>query len=189
MNLPYWEYFLSIESDLEKCTKYISFSENNYNAYSVEFAKIIMTASAEIDNIAKELCREINPQSSPRNINDYKNIILEHYQNFHTLEIEIVRYDLKFKPWEDWNTQTPSWWRDYNDIKHNRTQNFEKANLGNALKSVSALLTIILYYYDKKFGRQNINIDAFFAPRLFSPIEPTTNNFQNGGIYWSYTLP
>ncbi len=190
MSLPYWEYFLSLESDLEQCSKYVDFSQTNFNSNSVEFAKIIMMASAEIDTIAKEICKLINNRSNARNINQYASEILNQYPNLISLEIEIPRYSLSFKPWDRWSSSSsPTWWKSYNNIKHNRTANFSEATLKNAILSVSGLLTMILYFYDEKYGTQKPEIDAFFSPKLLSPVEQNQTGFSGGGIYWSYKLP
>ena len=78
MSLEYWEYFLAIESDLENCCRYVEFSSDNYGTYSIEFARIIMAASAEFDTLAKNLCqaileRKLKPNED--NINKYNQIM------------------------------------------------------------------------------------------------------------------
>ena len=189
MSLPYWEYFLSLESDLEQCAKYIDFSQTNFNSNSVEFAKIIMISSAEIDTISKEICKLINPSSTARNINHYASEILQQYPNLTSLEIDIPRYSITLKPWDGWsNSSSPAWWTSYNNIKHDRTANFTEANLENTLLSISGLLVMILYFYDAKYGTNQTMIDAFFSPKLLSPIDQTQASFGAGGVYWSYVL-
>lgn len=190
MSLQYWEYFLSIESDLEKCSRYIDFSSENYNTFSVELAKIIMTSSSEFDTVAKEICKLISAETNADNINDYFKIITSKYTNFCKFEAQIPRYGLSFKPWNGWtNSNSPTWWQAYNKIKHDRTNNFYKATLENALNSVSGLLGGILYFYDCKFNKILPDIDMFFAPRLFSIKNPNVVGFDSPDITWDYTLP
>lgn len=141
MALEYWEYFLSIESDLEKCSKYVDFSVNNYQTYSVEFARIIMAAGAEVDTVAKEFCKLINPASNAENIKQYAGVILNKYPNIVNVEMAISRYDLIVKPWDGWsNNSSPVWWQGYNKIKHDRTKYFERANLINSISASAGLL-------------------------------------------------
>lgn len=189
MNLPYWEYFLALESDLEKSTQYVDFSIRNFNTYSVEFAIIIMSAASEFDTVAKEICKIVAPAAPCSNIDHYCLTISSRYKNFCSLEIEVPRYGLLLSPWQGWRQKnSPSWWKGYNAIKHDRTASFHLANLENALLSVSGLLVAILYFYDCKYGIGKPPIDAFFAPRLFSPKDPYPSELYGGGIYWSYTL-
>jgi hypothetical protein len=79
VSLPYWNYFKSIEADLEACSRYVEFTAANFHTYSVEFARIIMAAGSEIDTVAKELCRQIDPTRKPKNINEYQPIITGKY--------------------------------------------------------------------------------------------------------------
>lgn len=191
MALEYWEYFLSIEWDLEKCARYVDFSSNNYDTNSVEFARIIMAAAAEVDTIAKELCKLIDPQSNAGNICQYAGIILEKYPNLVNIEIIINRYDLYVKPWNGWsNNSSPSWWQGYNKIKHDRTANFDRANLKNAISSVAGLLLILLYYLKEKNGEQVETISAFYSPKILDVVDSRpSDGWSNGGVLWSYYLP
>lgn len=165
MTPPYWNYFLSIESDLEQCGRFVEFSQDNFHTYSIEFARIIMAASSEFDNVAKALCKTISPGEKPSTINKYYPIIKGKYPKFLDCEILLPRYNLSVKPWKNWtDTSSPDWWsKGYNKIKHKRDCHFPQANLENAILSTAGLLIGILYYYDLTF--QNIpEIDR--APKL-----------------------
>ncbi len=98
MSLKYWEYFLSIEYDLGKCTKFIEFDTINYDTFSIELAKIIISTSAEFENVAKDLCKLIKQTLSQDNIVNIYPILLQEFSNFCNIEISIPRYRLQFKP-------------------------------------------------------------------------------------------
>ncbi len=169
MSEKYWEYFLSLEDDLERCTKYVDFAAKNYKTFSNEFAKIIMSASAEFENVAKDLCGLIDPSCNPNKINIesiYKTIGKE-YPKMFTIRVLVTRYKLTLRPFNKWTaTKRPEWWSDgYNQIKHDRTNNFEKANLEYALLSTSGLFVVILYFHQKMSG--GIHVDINRAPSLF----------------------
>jgi hypothetical protein len=168
MNLPYWDYFLSIESDLEQCGRFVEFSEQNFNTYSIQFARIIMAASSEFDNVAKALCKTISPSESALSINEYYPIIQKKYPKFFECEVHLYRYNLCFKPWEGWTAEGgPEWWsKGYNKIKHNRDDHFSQANLKNAIVSTAGLLVGIVYYYNSSYDECPA-IKINLAPRLF----------------------
>ncbi len=192
MALEYWEYFLSIESDLEKCTRYVDFSSNNYNTNSVEFARVIMAAAAEVDTISKELCKLIAPQANAENICQYASIILKKYPSVVNVEMAINRYDLVVKPWDGWsNNGSPLWWQECNKIKHDRTANFDRANLLNAISAVTGLLSILLYYFKEKDGGHAEDISAFYSPKFLDVVDRRhqSDGFSNGGVFWEYYLP
>ena len=183
------EYYMALESDLEKCSRYVDFSETNFTTHSLEFARIIMAACAEIDTIAKEFCNLINTQSTSRNILEYANEILSVSPNITKIEIASPRYNLKVKPWDSWGgTVSPNWWKANNNIKHDRANNYEDANFFNALSATGGLLSILLYFYNYKDGKQ-LEISAFDGPRLLCVTDGSQGgDWENGGIFWSYNL-
>ena len=185
MSFKYWEYFLSLENDLERCAKFVEFSTDNYESYSNEFAKLIMAASAEFENVAKDLCELISPGSKPGNIEDIYPIIFGHFPQFGTVEVSIPRYKLTLKPWDAWtNSVRPEWWsKGYNKIKHSRTEHFKKANLCNALHAMAGLFTAILYYHHKLSGHITIKFER--TPALFD----IADDGLNATIITTYTVP
>lgn len=188
MNYKYWEYFLSLESDLERCTRYIEFHESNFTTFSIELAKIIMAASAEFENVAKDLCKQIDPNTNPRNITDIYPIITREFGRFCEVEVVLPRYKIQFKPWSQWtDDQRPDWWKNgYNAIKHSRDTSFGKATLENAIYSLGGLFTAILYYHQKLSG--GITIDYSRSPTLYN-IQEESDGYDDGGMSVSYRLP
>ena len=55
MDYSYWNYFLSLERDLQTIGRYVEFSENNFNVYSVEILKLFLAASSEFEVVLKEI--------------------------------------------------------------------------------------------------------------------------------------
>ena len=80
MSLHYWQYFLAIEKSLVETERYIEIaSMDNYQTYSIEFARILLSASSEVDVICKLLCKKIDSTKTPKNINEYREIITNNY--------------------------------------------------------------------------------------------------------------
>lgn len=190
MSLQYWDYFLSIESDLEKCSRYVEFTKSNYKAYSIEFARIIMAASAEIDTVAKSLCENINHNGKVGNILEYGSVILVKYPKIAKAKTVINRYNISLTPWSKWTIKTsPTWWQQYNNIKHDRTQYFFNANMINAISTVSGLLVLLLYYYVNKNNGVMEDIDSFSSPKIINIVTPPKySGMMGGGILWRYII-
>lgn len=91
MSYPHWQYFIAIESDLENTARYVEIAQDNFHTYSIEYARIILSASSEVDVISKLLCQKIAPAGSYKNIDDYRAGILSKYTDFYTLEITVPR--------------------------------------------------------------------------------------------------
>lgn len=148
----HWNYFLAIEKDLENLSRYIEFANANLGTYSIELTHILLSASSEVDVIMKQLCMLIDPTHTAKNIDDYKNVIQAQLGTFINEEICIDRFGLSYKPWENWNgTKNPDWWRSYNNVKHQRNNHFNEANLQNTINAVGALLLTVVYYYKYAF--------------------------------------
>jgi hypothetical protein len=163
----HWLYYVSIEQDLLATSRYVEFSEVNRNVYSIEFARILLAASSEVDVVAKELCRVFNPDAHPERINEYREIILGQYPLFQYTQLDVPRYNLKLAPWVDWKEgKTPEWWSDHNEVKHERHTSFHKATLANALKSTAGLLAMLLHLYRKTIGHK---VELQPLPQLFIP--------------------
>lgn len=138
MDYSYWNYFLSLENDLNRCSKYVEFTEDNLSVYSTEILKLFLAASSEFEVIMKEIGRKykyskILEARNDKNINieTIKNLINENtnLRMMKEMPICLKYYNLTFSPIKEiFNSE--SWWRDYNLVKHNRSKNYFRANLG-----------------------------------------------------------
>lgn len=148
----HWNYFLAIEDDLERLSRFIEFDERNFNCFSIENARILLTAGAEVDVVSKQICRKLNPNSSADSINQYRDEITAVYSTIPDFEVFLPRFGPRFKPWDNWSQSgvPPFWWTAYNKVKHHRYAEYHRANLENVLKSVGGLFVLVLYLYIEK---------------------------------------
>ena len=154
----HWNYFLALEKDFELLSRYIEFSEENNNTFSIELARIIMSSSQEVDVIMKNICALLG-QDNADNINHYKTTIKEKLSDLINEEVFISRFGMRSTPWLNWNeeNENPIWWRANNKIKHERTNHFQKANLKNAFNALGALLIVNLYFYKLEKEKESDN--------------------------------
>ena len=143
----HWEYFLSIEKDLEKLIRYIEPCEENMETFSIELARMLITSTQECDVILKIICAELG-NSSVNNEQDYRVYLNANLSSLSEVKILFPKYNLVFKPFESWSSNlTPEWWTGNNKVKHERCDHFEKANLKNTLNSIAALFLLNLYLH------------------------------------------
>jgi hypothetical protein len=148
MGNPHWEFFLAIEDDLDRTFRYVEPVEQNFSTFSVEYVKILLTASAEVDVVCTLLCREINPEYGGSGIGSHRKTILGKYPRFDSIEILLPRCDMTLAPWMGWRDgKNPDWWRAYNAVKHKRYEHFPDANVRNAIMSTSALFGVLAYLH------------------------------------------
>jgi hypothetical protein len=155
----HWNYFLALEQDLAKVSRFVEFCEPNLQVFSIELAHLLFAAASEVDVLAKCICEIIAPKQNRENINDYRAIIMgmatksvkmgeTFYPNVTAIPVRVPRYGLTLTPWDNWvSGSNPDWWRGYNNVKHERNKYFHEATLQNTLNALAALLILNFYYY------------------------------------------
>jgi hypothetical protein len=158
-------YFMCIEDDLIHLSRWIEFSEANTSVYSIELARLLMTATAEVQIIAKAICEATGKTPTPDDITGYKKVLIDAAPQLPNVKVNMPRYGMTFQPWSCWSIvkKSPDWWLANNAIKHDRAKEFPKANLGNVLNSIAGLLVLLMLLHSEK------NDHLYPAPRLFEP--------------------
>ena len=183
--LHYWQYFVALEGDLAKTSRFVEIADDNMETYSVEFARLILSAGSEVDVLAKVLCDQHALVVKPKNIDGYRQAIVARFPEFAFLSIRVPRYGRELKPWREWaNGFNPAWWRTYNDIKHERNVNFRKATLEAAIASVAGVFSLACYICAKEL-RANLTEPW---PQLLS-LDPTLNSRIRNDLRPGYVLP
>lgn len=166
---PHWNYFLYLEDDVERLSRWIEFSKANEDVYSIELVRLLMTASAEVDVIAKLLCKAISQQSRADSIGTYKRELIEAFPMLPSATVTMPRFSMTFQPWVEWITsdEAPCWWSANNMIKHRRADHYQDACLKHMLNAVAALLVLLLIYYRSK-GHTLYPLPRLFRPKTFA---------------------
>ena len=177
----HWDYFLTLEEDVQALSRWIAFSKSNENVYSIELARLLMTACAEIDVIAKSVCARMESSRPPDGINGYRAVLMRDAGLISKAVVRMPRYGIELAPWRDWGSgeSPPTWWQAHNKVKHHRSEHFNQATLKNVWNSVGGLLVLLhLYYaYDrvhigpvpKLFVADTFSVRKGSALRLFAP--------------------
>jgi type I restriction-modification system DNA methylase subunit len=164
----HWNYFLSIEEDISKLSRWVELSEINYKCYSLEIARLLMTTAAEVDVIAKLICKGIDPQSRAKGIQSYQREIVAEFPAIYKAKVLVPRFGLTLKPWSNWEIEntSPLWWKANNNVKHQRSEFFHEATLKNLLNAVAALLLFLVLYYGEEI-KDLAPKSALFVPNSF----------------------
>ena len=158
--------FKILNSYFEKISEYIAFDKINKNTFSNRLRQFILLCCTEIEAQFQGILQENNyifkNNLSTKDYFNLKDILkLNEYKirfrNFSNLG--------KFSPFVKWNkdkqTKSLCWYNNYNEIKHNKYENFEKANLKTALNCLAAL-AILLYAQFKNFIQLKEYIEQIF---------------------------
>ena len=186
-NNLHWNYFLALDDDAANLARYVEFSKANFDTYSIEMARLLMSASSEVDVVAKMLCKKINTNCSANNIDDYRTIIKPVFPGLIHHTIAIPRFGLELLPWQNWGSdKNPDWWRDYNSVKHDRNSNYIKANLSNTLNSIAGLFSMLLFCYKEEAE----NGELIPIPRTFGVPEDKFSgvSIDSKGLTYHYNF-
>ena len=122
-----------------------------------------MTVGSELDTFFKAYCG-FNLETHG-NIKKYAEYFLANYPEIKSQKINIVNTDIQLNPylaWENFDPEKPSnhltWWKAYNEVKHNRSGCLTKATLENLLNALSALYLVEMKYL-KIIVAENQEID------------------------------
>ena len=143
----YWKQYLMIEKELKQSIKYVAIDKDNYNCYSDAYAKLLLQIGSEVDVVFKQLCLEIDNNTSANRIDEYREVVINRFPEFES--VSVICEEIILKPWANFISKTPDWWRIYNGVKHNRNaiqdydgvlkENYKFANQGVVLKALAGL--------------------------------------------------
>ena len=150
----YWLYYLALENDFIKTIRFVSIDSENYNAFSNEYVRQLLSIGSEIDVVLKGYCSIIDSLQEPDNIRKYAAVLLNNNnsKNIINKTPKIKRMaNMIYQPWKDWYITaceyvSPNWWTCYNNVKHNRITSFKEGNLENVINALSGLYLLEMFY-------------------------------------------
>lgn len=152
--IHHWNYFLSIESDLDSMAKYVELDPENYKTFSVQFTKIIIEACSEVDVLLNQTSKCLGQSRVKPNFGHHFSLIESKAKTMISETLEIEKYGITLNPYEEWQDgNEPSWHKAYNNLKHHRGEFYKEGNLENALLSVGALFTTVVHFYQCSASR------------------------------------
>lgn len=143
----YWKQYQLLEREFIQTDDYVSIDKDNYDTFSNQYLKLLLTICSEIDSAAEELC-SIHEDKLPFGFKNKLGALIDKYPNLREYRINTkYPYDIKnITPMVKFSDSISDWWQAYNDIKHRRMgtneagrYNYKKANLKNVLYAMAAL--------------------------------------------------
>ena len=172
--------FLLIQSDLQRLLEFIEPADLNLDTFSYRVHELFMRSCIEVEANFKAILKEniFNPTDRGRlprpekswNIHDYKKVNTTHHLSAYKAHIPIWDgAESAFEPFREWAAAPElSWYQAYNKSKHDRRNEFKKANLRNRRNSVTGLLVLL----SSQFGNEDfspggrslgVNTDSYYS--------------------------
>ena len=147
----YWRYYRMLEDKFLASTNFVEISPSNFQTFSNEYALLLQSIGAELDNFFKVYCGF--SLTDRKNIVDYTTFILSDYPSITRQKVKVLGTNIDVTPFLGWNTAAPaqslSWWQAFDKVKHNRHGSFSEASQGNVLNILAALYILEM----KQFGK------------------------------------
>lgn len=170
----YWNYYLSIESQVIEMERFIEFDlKKNGETYSARLQELLQTICSEIDVVGKVLANHLDTSFVPSKhicIYDWWLVIQGKCCGIQDEKVGF-RKDKLF-PWNHFfivkekgelkvnaaisDAKKPDWWNAYNKVKHYRTYSneegltyYSQANLINVFNALAGLLVLEVLLLEK----------------------------------------
>ena len=168
-----------IVHDLYELFNYIEPDDNNVRTFSHRIYELFLRTTTEVEsNMKGILSANLYSAGNLRMSHDY-------FQLSSLLKLPEYRVIFKrwssnreFKPFEAWNTVTYAplpWYQAYNNVKHNRYDNFKEAHLENLMMAIAGLLALL----HAQFGEEMAS--ACFEG--MSVLQQSQNKIETGSFY------
>lgn len=197
--------FNMLQKDLINLFDFVEPSEINLRCYSFRIQELLIRSCIEIEanfkailkaNNYKRLDKKTSEPVAEKHwkIIDYAKLEeshkLSHYEvkipNFHG-DGAIRRPFLKWRNYTDKKDSTLQWYSDYNAVKHDRVENFKKANFDSLLDAICGLLLILSsQFYTESFNDSHETGNYILSVQAS---EPRTSKVKAIGDYFMIDFP
>ncbi|HLP88122.1 MAG TPA: hypothetical protein VK184_05885 [Nostocaceae cyanobacterium] len=143
-----------IQQDLEKIFEYVEPCDNNCDnnkaVYSHRMFELLLRCATEFEANCKGILMANGYSSNSMNITDYSK--LEQATKLSEYKVKLqywYPHPLELEPFKEWSKgYSLSWYKAYNQVKHNRNSNFDKSNLWNLINALAGLLCILYSQFE-----------------------------------------
>lgn len=176
----YTRAFSIIQEDIIKLFEYVEPSDINNSTYSFRIHELLTRICIEVEANFKAILREnifnpVDKYNKPKleknwNINDFKIVNKTHHLDDYSIQLPFWKGSTNIrKPFIAWkNNNTLNWYQAYNQSKHDRVHNFDKANFENLIDAYAGLCAILSSQFrtesfqpgGKSLG---VNTDCYFG--------------------------
>lgn len=190
-NRKFWNYYSMLEDNVVNLSRYIDIRQSNLKTSSNEIISQLLNVGSEIDVICKEICSL--GENDRKEMKTYSKWFIANVDNIDSIKISVRDTDLILQPFEYWKknkSEVLPWWKAYNDVKHDRGNNFEQGNLKNLINALGALYFLEMFYI-KKIDNENSapnHIDVPKTPSKLFKIDKWVTKFSVIGynVYIDY---
>lgn len=142
----YWQLFLLLENRFEFLKTFIDFNTANYKTFSPELLSLYLSTGSEIDVFLRAAC---NDQKAHSDFYKLRRKFESDFASLSNFQVNVPLFSIKLYPFQDAKI---SWWKHYNEVKHQRDKKYSEASLENVLSALAGLFLLEKVYYRCHFN-------------------------------------
>ncbi|WP_090166894.1 hypothetical protein [Pseudobutyrivibrio sp. 49] len=193
----FWPIYKSLEDEFISTFQYVLCDDLQAEVYSEKYLDILLRTAVEVEALSKILYDIAGGPIIQKDSEKYfDNICLKYLNKTWLLDKKVLivsnteilfeksenKYLKPLKKADEIGDRAIRWKRAYQAVKHNRIDNYKKANMINCLNALGALFILNLYYKDSEYKLMNdAEVNAFDlsqGSRLFSINISKVNSFD-----------
>ena len=151
-------------SDFIELTDYVEPVRENSEVFSHRIFELFVRASTEFEAHCRGILLANNYRKKggrDLNVNDYYRLNSIMKLSDYKVITSLWRPREQLQPLSEWSTSPRlSWYHEYNLVKHNRSQYFKYANLGNLLNALTSLVIIYVAQFNE-VPQRNLEFNFF----------------------------
>ncbi len=157
-------------ADLMVVLNFIDPDDANLEVYSNRLYELLLRAATEFESNCKGILIANGYRGKRRDMG------IEDYRNLDSV-LKLSEYEVRFSFWNSERTLTPlsswktshslGWYKAYNDVKHNRAENFQLANLKNVLNAIASVACIVYAQLGPYMSGVNSSADDLIDGRSY----------------------
>ena len=159
LGINYFATYEIFKADLKRLFEYIEPCEENYTVYSHRTFELLVRACVEVESLCKLVFSKNQVRLDQKNANMIRYSDLEGPMKLSEYEVRCYGFHhAPFKPFRSFlnpvrKERSPSWYRAYNNVKHNRVDQFNLACLENVIQAVGATYVLLVAQYGPDLRR------------------------------------
>lgn len=161
--------FLIILKDYQNLLDYIEPADINLQTYSFRIHELLLRVCIEMEANCVAILKENGySKNGDWNMGDYKKINTSHRLSQYEVKLPVWNgLDNIRRPFFNWeNGNSLPWWKAYNETKHNRHSEFEKATFESLTNAMCALIAIIsAQFEDNDFAPTDMGLSIGGGPQ------------------------
>jgi hypothetical protein len=177
-----------IQNDLQSIFEYLEPSDESRTAYSYRIHALLMRTCVEVEANFKAILEENTFTAPPKrslNMTDYRKVDATHHLSSYEVMLPIWNGTPPIlKPFEPWKSArglpnpgglSLPWYQAYNASKHDRQDEFKKANFENLVMAVAGLLVLVSsQFLNVEFGAGSTSLAL--SGHDYHPLEASTGS-------------